>query len=71
MCVIGSAVGEDFFPYWLSGRAKLTIGGNQFRVVGVLEKREHFCGGDSDSENSVIYMPFNVARKLKPNSDDV
>jgi putative ABC transport system permease protein len=71
VCVIGSAVGEDFFPVGSPVGQNLSVGGNQFRVVGVLEKRETFLGGDSDSENNVIYMPFNVARKLKPNSDDV
>lgn len=71
VCVIGSAVGEDFFPFGSPVGQTIGIGGNQFRVVGVLEKRETFLGGDSDSENNVIYMPFNVARKLKPRSDDV
>ena len=71
VCVIGSAIGNDFFPTGSPVDQNIGIGGNQFRVVGVLEKREQFLGGDSDQENSVIYMPFNVARKLKPNSDDV
>jgi putative ABC transport system permease protein len=71
VCVVGSAVGEDFFPNGSAVGQNISIGGNQFRVVGVLEKRESFFGGDSDSQNTVIYMPFNVARKLKPHSDDV
>ena len=71
VCVIGSAIGNDFFPTGSPVGQNIGVGGNQFRVVGVLEKREQFLGGDSDQENSVIYMPFNVARKLKPNSDDV
>jgi ABC-type antimicrobial peptide transport system permease subunit len=71
VCVIGSALGEDFFPSGSPVGQDISIGGNLFRVVGVLEKRETLFGGDSDSENTVIYMPFNVARKLKPNSDDV
>jgi len=29
-----------------------------------------FSGG-SDDQNNVIYLPYNVARKLKPNSEDV
>ena len=41
-------------------------------MVGVLEKREQFLlGGGGDDQNAVIYMPFNVARKLKPTADDV
>ena len=72
VCVVGSSVATDFFPYGSAVGQSIGIGGNQFRVVGVLEKRETFLlGGGSDDQNSVIYMPFNVARKLKPNSDDV
>jgi ABC-type antimicrobial peptide transport system permease subunit len=72
VCVIGSAIGEDFFPYGSPLGQTIGIGGTQFRVVGVLEKREQFLlGGGNDDQNNVIYMPFNVARKLKPNSTDV
>ena len=72
VCVVGSAVGEDFFPYGSPVGESINIGGIQFRVVGVLEKREQFLiGGGDDDQNNVIYMPFNVARKLKPNSNDI
>ena len=71
VCVVGSKVAEDFFPYTSPVDKTLEIGGLQFRVVGVLQKRETFMGGDNDSENNAVYMPFNVARKLKPNSTDV
>ncbi|HKP48305.1 MAG TPA: ABC transporter permease, partial [Pyrinomonadaceae bacterium] len=66
VCVIGSAVATDFFPYGSAVGQSIGIGGQQFRVVGVLEKREQFLlGGGDDDQNNVIYMPFNVARKLK------
>src|SRR5882672_769694 len=72
VCVVGSSVGEDFFPFGSPVGQTIGIGGGQFRVVGVLEKREQFLlGGGNDDQNNVIYMPFNVARKLKPRSDDV
>ena len=72
VCVVGSAIADDFFPYVSAVGQVIGIGGNQFRVVGVLEKREQFLlGGGNDDQNNVIYMPFNVARKLKPNSTDV
>ncbi len=72
VCVIGASVAEDFFSYGSPIGQNIGIGGNQFRVVGILEKREQFLlGGGNDDQNNVIYMPFNVARKLKPNSDDV
>jgi putative ABC transport system permease protein len=71
VCVIGGKTAEDFFPYGSPLDQTLGIGGNEFRVIGVLEKREQFLSSDSDSENNVIYVPFGVAKKLKPNSDDV
>jgi putative ABC transport system permease protein len=73
VCVIGSSVVENFFPYTSPLEQNIEIGGQQFRVVGVFEKREQLGGGGSGSndDNNVIYMPYNVARKLKPNVDDV
>ena len=70
VCIIGSMVADNFFPFGSPVDKTLEIGGREFRVVGVLEKRETFLGGDSD-QNNVIYLPFNVARKLKPNADDI
>src|SRR5919199_2596937 len=72
VCLIGSAVADSFFPFTSPVDKTLEIGGNEFRVVGVLEKRESFLfGGNNDQQNNVIYMPYNVAHKLKPNSEDV
>jgi ABC-type antimicrobial peptide transport system permease subunit len=72
VCVIGSKVADDFFPYSSPVGNTLDVGGREFRVVGLLQKREQFLtGGGSDDQNNVVYVPFNVARKLKPNADDV
>jgi putative ABC transport system permease protein len=72
VCVIGAAVADNFFPFASPIDKTLEIGGNEFRVLGVLEKRESFLGGGgNDQQNNVLYMPYNVARKLKPNADDV
>ncbi|HMF58685.1 MAG TPA: ABC transporter permease [Pyrinomonadaceae bacterium] len=72
VCVIGSKVAEDFFPFSSAVDQVIDINGEKFRVVGVLQKREQFLfGGGSDDQNNVIYLPYNVARKIKPNSDDV
>jgi putative ABC transport system permease protein len=70
VCVIGSQVADDFFPFGSPVEKTLEIAGREFRVVGVLEKRESFLGGDSNQNNG-IYVPFDVARKLKPNADDI
>jgi ABC-type antimicrobial peptide transport system permease subunit len=72
VCVIGSKVADDFFRFGSPVEQTLKIGEQEFRVVGVLEKREQFLfSGGSDDQNNAIYLPYNVARKLKPNADDV
>ncbi len=72
VCVIGSKVADDFFRFGSPVGQTLDIGGQEFRVVGLLQKREQFLfSGGSDDQNNVIYLPYNVAHKLKPNEDDV
>lgn len=69
VCVIGGSVVENFFPYTSPIDKTIEIAGQEFRVVGTLDKRETFLGGNDES--NVIYMPYGVVRKLKPNADDV
>ena len=72
VCVIGSKVADDFFPFGSPVGQTIKIGADEFRVVGMLQKREQFLiGGGSDDQNNVIYLPFSVAKKLKPNADDI
>src|SRR5438876_7616131 len=72
VCVIGSKVADDFFRFGSPVDQTIKIGEQEFRVVGMLQKREQFLfSGGSDDQNNVIYLPYNVARKLKPNADDV
>jgi len=72
VAVIGSKVADDFFPYSSPVNQEIKIGADQFRIIGVLQKREQFLfSGGSDDQNNVIYLPFSVAKKLKPNADDV
>ena len=72
VCVIGSKVADDFFPFGSPVEQTIKVGADDFRVVGVLQKREQFLiSGGSDDQNNVIYLPYEVARKLKPNADDV
>ena len=71
VCVIGSKVADDFFRFGSPVEQTLKIGSQEFRVVGVLQKREQFLfSGGSDDQNNAIYLPYNVARKIKPNADD-
>src|SRR6266567_4162119 len=72
VCVVGSKVADDFFRFGSPVGDTLKIGSEEYRVVGVLQKREQFLfSGGSDDQNNVIYLPYNVARKLKPNSEDI
>lgn len=69
VCVIGSSVQDNFFPFGSAVGEILDIGGREFRVIGLLEKRGQFGGGGDES--SVIYMPLKTARKIKPQADDL
>src|SRR5207253_11172141 len=72
VCVVGSKVADDFFRFNSPIGDTIKVGEQEFRVVGVLQKREQFLfSGGSDDQNNVIYLPYNVARKLKPNSEDI
>ncbi|HEV7860165.1 MAG TPA: ABC transporter permease [Pyrinomonadaceae bacterium] len=72
VCVVGQKVADDFFAYSSPVGETIKIGQQEFRIVGMLQKREQFLfSGGSDDQNNVIYLPFNVARKLKPNSEDI
>ncbi len=73
VAVIGSAVVEAYFPYEPPLGKTLEIGGREFLVIGVLQKKEQLFGGgggDNDQSN-VIYMPMGSAQRIKPNSDDL
>jgi putative ABC transport system permease protein len=72
VCVVGSKVADDFFKVGSPVGQTIKIASEEYRVVGVLEKREQFLfSGGSDDQNNIIYLPFDVARKLKPNSQDI
>lgn len=73
VALIGATVAEDYFPRGSALGGKLEIGGREFTVIGVLEKREQFLGGgggDNDQSN-IIYLPMGSALRIKPNSDDL
>jgi len=73
VAVIGSAVAENFFPFQSPVDHTIQIGGNDFRVLGVFEPREQLGGGGGgpNDRNNVIYVPYNVAHKLKPDASQV
>lgn len=73
VCLIGSAVVDNYFPSGSAVGETLEIGGSEFRVIGVLEKKEQLFGGGggNNDQSNVIYMPMGAALKLKPNADDL
>lgn len=72
VAVIGSSVVDNYFPYESPLGKTLEIGGREFRVIGVLQKRDQFLGGGGgNDENNTIYMPMGSAQRIKPNSEDL
>lgn len=73
VCLIGSSVVENYFPYENPIGQTLEIGGAEFKIIGLLEKREQLFGGGggNNDQSNVVYMPLGTALKLKPNADDL
>jgi putative ABC transport system permease protein len=73
VCVIGSTVADNFFPFESPVDQSIQIGGNDFRILGIFEPREQLGGGGGgpNDRNNVIYVPYNVAHKLKPDASQV
>ncbi|MFV0390098.1 MAG: ABC transporter permease [Pyrinomonadaceae bacterium] len=73
VAVIGDTVAQDYFPNSSPINQTLEIGGREFRVIGVLQKREQFFGGGggNNDQSNVIYMPMGSAMRIKPNSEDL
>ena len=73
VCLIGDTVKESYFPYESPVGQTLEIGGTEFRIIGVLQKREQLFGGGggNNDQSNAIYMPMGAALKLKPNADDL
>jgi putative ABC transport system permease protein len=73
VCLIGSSVVDSYFPYENPLGQTIDIGGSEFKIIGLLEKREQLFGGGggNNDQSNVIYMPYGTALKLKPNADDL
>lgn len=69
VCVLGISVVEALFPHYsqIVGRV-ITIGGNRFTVVGLLDKRKATFFGENEEDNSV-FIPYRTLRKLAPRND--
>ena len=73
VCLIGSSVKENYFPYESPVGKTLEIGGREFRVIGLLQKREQLFGGGggNNDQSNIVYMPMGAALRLKPYADDL
>lgn len=73
VCLIGDTVRDSYFPFESPIGQTLEIGGTEFRVIGVLQKKEQLFGGGggNNDQSNAIYMPMGAALKLKPNADDL
>jgi putative ABC transport system permease protein len=71
VCLIGASVVDSYFPYESPIGNTLEIGGREFRVIGVLQKRESLFGGGGNDQSNSIFMPIGAAFRLKPYADDL
>ncbi len=69
VCVIGRDVANTLFPNVNALDQEITINGRNFRVIGVLKKRELFISPSDDpgNENRAVYIPYETIRKMYPN----
>ena len=73
VCVIGDSVRDAYFPYNSPLGDTLSIGGEEYRVIGTLQKREQLFGGGggNNDQSNVIYLPMGTALKIKPTAEDL
>jgi putative ABC transport system permease protein len=69
VCVIGVDVANTLFPNFHALDREITINGRNYRVIGVLKKRELFLtpSDDPGNENKAVYIPYETIRKVYPN----
>jgi putative ABC transport system permease protein len=73
VCLIGDSVKEAYFPLENPIGNTIEVGGREFRIIGLLAKREQLFGGGSgnNDQSNIIYMPMGSARRIKPQADDL
>ncbi|HWQ35944.1 MAG TPA: ABC transporter permease [Blastocatellia bacterium] len=72
VAVIGRDVANTLFPDLVALDKEITINGRQYRVIGVLKKRETFLVGSDDpnNENKSVYLPYASLMKIYPHLED-
>ena len=73
VCLVGSSIVDSYFPYESPIGETIEVGGREFRIIGVLQKREQLFGGGggNNDQSNIIYMPIGAALRLKPYADDL
>jgi putative ABC transport system permease protein len=69
VCVIGRDVANTLFPTVNALDKEIMINGRNYRVIGVMKKREMFMtpAEDPGNENKAVYIPYDTIRKIYPN----
>jgi putative ABC transport system permease protein len=72
VAVIGLDVANTLFPNVNALEKEITIVNRNYRIVGVLGKRETFLVGadDPNNENKAVYLPYESLRKIYPQVKD-
>ena len=73
VCVLRGGFAETAFPFSSPVGKTIKLDGRDCEVIGVLERREQIFGGGTgvNDLNNGIFVPFNTARKIKPEAKDV
>ncbi|MBK6798404.1 MAG: ABC transporter permease [Acidobacteria bacterium] len=69
VCVIGRDVANTLFPMVNALEKEIVINGRNYRVIGVLKKRDSFIqpSDDPGNENKSVYIPYETIKKVYPN----
>jgi len=69
VCVIGRDVANTLYPTVNALDKEVMINGRNYRVIGVLKKRDTFLtpAEDPSNENKAVYLPYETIRKIYPN----
>jgi putative ABC transport system permease protein len=71
VCIIGNTFKANYFSFQNPIGETLKIGGREFRVIGVLQKRPQLLGDDADSSSNIIYIPMRSALRLQPDATNL
>lgn len=72
VAVIGQDVANTLFPSVTALDKEVQIDGRNYRVIGVLAKRDNFLVGEEDpnNENKAVRVPYQTIRKIYPHLKD-